>query len=716
MKNEPRSFGQLALGAPCPGSLIDLEVNEGKAELFAGIDSLLANVTVRGLKGEVTVKVQRGRHADEVLIDGLSRSEESVLDDLFAVEHQHLRGAWFLPERVSLKCGLVNLPSTFARHPRFATRITWEERARVGLARNPAGVFIWAILEPLFEQLFAPFELRGRLVGTKSREDQLAAWVSADEIVSALGLDVHNELAVMRYGGSWSRLRAAEQLNAKQRLLGSLAAQASEHMAGRYRAYRLLPLIVRYYSKAKNGRAKRVRVLTPTLEKTLTGFFGGDWLRFLGYLGEQPHPDEEIVMAVPEPKLFVGSTRSAAAVAAEMGVAVEEVERALSTYWDTTVERAVGATSPVGERVSTLGAFWEHFDAIHSRQALGMPSLGALVEEGRGVQIGWEGPDWWYSPRLYRKLLPNELVDEIERLWASTMLPKWPNRIVSEISPHALMADAFGPSLRFWHGCALTAWLVCEGPTSRTMAGLPAYHQDDLAELERLRCPVDPALFAELREAGRSEFEYLRDIITRYRRKWTEQYGKLYLRARWQSELREAGRLYSQMIAEKGKPPTAKQFARHAATATNHWFGGDLSAFHAAIGEKSPVHPVRVCLMPADRLGFAKRVFEVLGGRPFDQAEEQDRHTKLGWLAEESLHFIQLAEALGRPPGLREFGAEGFEYRAPVLAPGTDEAWGKYTRAIEAAKRETAAVLQQPGMASDPDRSANIASRKQAPA
>ena len=79
-----------------------------------------------------------------------------------------------------------------------------------------------------------------------------------------------------------------------------------------------------------------------------------------------------------------------------------------------------------------------------------------------------------------------------------------------------------------------------------------------------------------------------------------------------------------------------------------------------------------------------------LGDRPID------RHMKFQWLAEESFRFIQLEEALGRPPSLREFGTRAFESRAPVLAPAIDEAWGKYTRAIEAARRERSAVLQQP--------------------
>jgi hypothetical protein len=84
------------------------------------------------------------------------------------------------------------------------------------------------------------------------------------------------------------------------------------------------------------------------------------------------------------------------------------------------------------------------------------------------------------------------------------MSPREPARIVTEPFPHVRLADAFGPALRFWHGCALTAWFLCEGPSSRTdMAGLKDYHRRDLAELEDLGTPVDRDTFAELVAAER---------------------------------------------------------------------------------------------------------------------------------------------------------------------------------------------------------------------
>jgi hypothetical protein len=110
---------------------------------------------------------------------------------------------------------------------------------------------------------------------------------------------------------------------------------------------------------------------------------------------------------------------------------------------------AIGAklASPVEDRVRVLTKYWRIFDEIHGRQSSGMPSLWGLVEEGRGVRIGWEGPDW-YNPRLYEEMLPKDLQDAIKGLWGTVMLPRWPDRIVTESAPHALMAETFGGEFR----------------------------------------------------------------------------------------------------------------------------------------------------------------------------------------------------------------------------------------------------------------------------
>src|SRR5205823_5073039 len=152
------------------------------------------------------------------------------------------------------------------------------------------------------EQLFLPLELRGRLVGTRDRAEQLAAWEEVDRFLAALGFRAEAELEGLRYGSGWGKLRAVEQLAAKQRLLAALAEQVEPAMGAAYRALALRGLVKRYYAQAKKGPPLRRQALTPKpMERTLATVFGGDWLAFLNYLGEEPHPDERVATSLPEP-------------------------------------------------------------------------------------------------------------------------------------------------------------------------------------------------------------------------------------------------------------------------------------------------------------------------------------------------------------------------------------------------------------------------------
>ncbi len=496
------------------------------------------------------------------------------------------------------------------------------------------------------------------------------------------------------------------------------------------RAFRLLPLLERYYAKAKkDGRVLRRRALTRELEGTLSGFFGGDWLALLGYLGEEPHPDEHIATTLPDTKLYLGPSRETAAKPGAEGVSEEQLKLIAASLFG-------GETSPVERRLSALARYWEAFDSLHARQESGMEPLWGLVEEHPGfVLVRTEESDSPHREGLYRRVLPEDLLKEIDELWGSAMSTREPGRIVTEPFPHVRLAETFGPTLHFWHGCALTAWFLCEGPYSRTdMAGLEEYHSRDLAELEDLGALVDRGMFAELiaaegrlgeprpahtetqeveiepgitietttsRGSRREGFEGIRDVVTKYRRAWAEEYLRGYLRKRAENDVREAARIFHTKSAERsGKPPTPKQFAKAAAVPANRWFGGDVAALYRAFGERSPISPVRVRVVPEDVEGFVARVYRTLGGveatpspKRFDRTsmEEHSRevsnnHNKAE-LANRALEYLRLEEALGRAPTLKEFGKGSFEYRAAETGIGAvaEAAWTRYERIIRGA-------------------------------
>ncbi len=725
------SFGRRALQGLSTEKILDLERAEDRSKRFYVIDSLVGELLVRSFRGERVVEMISGKDQERsFVISGLSASNRAFIDDTYRLDRQQAHGAWFLPAEASLRAGTINFPANFQASARFASNITWEEHSKVELEKTADTLFVWALLEPLFDALFEPFILRGRLVGNKSREDQLKRWSAVDLLFQELGLEVSQELAVMRYGGGWHKLRSQEQIAAKQQMLSALACQIEPALATRYRVHCFHVLLEHYYKKADvTGRVKRKQALTKPLERTLSGYFAGDWLAFLEYIGEEPHPEEQIVTVLPKTRLHVGGASRAAEVAEQMGLPAAEVERMMAAYWQQT-----GGVSPVEQRVDFLMRYWQAFDEIHTQQTVGMLPLWGLVEDHRPFDFYYHDPNLPYQPRLYLQRLPKTMLTEVDQLWGTTMLPRWPDRIISEPSPHLVLAETMGAALKFWHGCALSAWFLCEGPYSRTnMEGLAEYHRREIKALEELGTPIERRFFDELvraekklgppqplnqnsstitRKPGisitittnfgarREGFELLRDIITRYRHLWANQHLRRYLQLRWETEIREAGRTYNLLLSEMTKAPTPKQFANAAASAVNHWFGGDLSGLYGALREKSPVQAQRVAILPADRVAFAFAVFQALGGNPFFRQEhpngpqqdyqawrkESERNAQLSQLADLSFWYIQLEEGLGHPPTLKEFGQSKFAQLCPVVSEDIDTAWHIYTEIIATAK------------------------------
>ena len=722
------SFGSLASRATMPLEFFEAEVVQGHAEGFVALDTLVGRLALRSLSGEVPFYVESddaratGRPATLHLRD-LNDEERQVLGELFSIEKQQARGSWFSQAKIAGRLGHLHFPHHLIEHGRFFHESVESDSYRsVSAEASPEALLAHTVLDPMFSSLYEPFILRsGRAFppafddspkkAESSRERRRTRWQEVSAFFTALDLGVEPELSVVRPGGGWSRLRAAEQLSAKVALADAIR-RGAEHVGpasfgARYRAFRLIPLLRRYYAKAKkDGRVLRRRALTREYEATLSGFFGGDWLALLNYLGEEPHPDEHIATALPETRLYLGPSQEAAMKLGAEGVSEEQLKLIAASLFG-------GETSPVERRISALTRYWQIFDSLHARQESGMEPLWGLVEEYPGfVLFRAEEDNSPHRKGMYQRTLPAELLDEIDDLWGSAMSSREPARIATEPFPHVRLAETFGPALRFWHGCALTAWFLCEGPSSRTdMVGLEDYHSRALAELEDLGAPVDRSMFPELVAAEarlgepqtiynetrkveiepglvietsmghgsrREGFENLRDIITRHRRAWAKKHLQDYLRERAENDVRESARLFYVKSAKRGgKPPTPKQFTRTAAVPTDRWFGGDVSALYRAFGERSPVAPVRVRVVPEDVESFVARVYAALGGvevatspESFDQASREehsreisDNHNKAE-LANKALEYLRLEETFGRPPTVKEFGKGSFEHRA----------------------------------------------------
>jgi hypothetical protein len=198
----------------------------------------------------------------------------------------------------------------------------------------------------------------------------------------------------------------------------------------------------------------------------------------------------------------------------------------------------------------------------------------------------------------------------------------------------------------------------------------------------------------------RTGFEKLRDAITFHRRAWSRRHLDAYLRARWESEIRATANDFNRLFEQKGRIPTVKQFAKFAVVPANHWFGGNISDLYSSFGEKSPVQSERRRFLPRDIESFMGQVFRAIGGKPTSwndlaktivgsnratQDEAWRRHGIRKQLAEMSVLYVQLREASGVSPTMKEFGESKFRQLSPALADQPENAWRLYSQAIEQA-------------------------------
>jgi hypothetical protein len=699
------------IAAASAAEILRIEEALGRGAVFDGADALLTSMLRQAARRSPVVAAEWGqRSAATIELTGLTDDDRATLERDFRLGVQETRGAWYLPREATVAFGWCNYPATAASGARFAVNAAREQSAKTSLHNSPDALATWALVAPFFADLFAPIAARtagGKLLTEAQTRTQ---WVDIADLYTDLGLDVDEQLTAVASGARWVAMGIDEQRSALAGLCDAVLYAATDDTARRWRARQVRALTAAFGRKAKKEPPLARQVLTKQMQPLLSAVFGGSWMAMLDYLGEQPNEAEEIAGALPEPKLFVGSADRASTVADDHGIAVDEVQRMLAAYMGQTA-----GASPVEERVSAMRDVWAEFDRLHAKQASGMTSLSGLLDDGATRTDADNATD----PLAARTQVAPHLDAEIKRLWDGATLPRWPERIVSEFHPYQRMAKAFGPALALWSGVALTCWYVCEGPWSRTdLAGLAVYHQRDLEALEALGCPVAPDLFADLvaaesklgpvqqlsrgttSEVGgisisismstgtrRDGFEHLRDVVTAHRRAWAEEHLDSYLRVRWDSELREVAREFQRRLAARGKPPTVKQFASFAAESANNWFGGDLAAVFAALGETSPIRTQRIDLLEREPLPFVvdltaelTRIWDLPPHDPDQYSPDDQKHWQARRLASDALKYLQLQEALDRPPTPKEFNADRYTWSH---FGDRDSAWRQYTDAIE---------------------------------
>lgn len=706
----PASFGRQLLNAS-PHDAVNLEREARRSEAFEPLDRVIGHVIRRSLAGDRVAELTRTRALGHRLhLSGLTQADQDWAVRERSREAVQARGFWSLPEKASLQIGPLSTAWSLRERGLFGPKVSTDERARLTLD-DPEAVLTWSALLPVAEFLYRPVYLRTVEAGESTRDVQIAEWAAITDTLEALGLGDLPAFEAIRYGGGWSRLRVDERHQALLDYCAALRDGLPDDVGSRLRHRLARPLIEKYYARAhKDGTALQKRVVTAALQPAFVGIWGGDWTAFVGYLGESVHPQEHVATALPEIDLAAPPTADLDAVASATGTTTDDVAAVAAAVFG--ADALADTDGP--DRIDVLRQFWDVFDAAHARQRSGETSLWGLVDSG---SLGPTPDDSGvYGHDLYRERLPQGLVTDIETLWGGHLWTRNPERTVTEWSPHARMAEAFGPALTFWEGVALTAWFICEGPYSRTdFPGLPEYHAREIAALDGAGTPVDPAFLTAIGEAERllgppqevwhdvapSEtigpitvtfrtgggtrrdgFEKVRDLITTARRAWADRYLEDYLKARKTEALEKAAERYHVLVnARGGKTPTLKQAAKEAASATNLWLGGDLGAFFRQIREKSPV-PIengrRVTRSPDVALADLYGRFVSLG-----TSDDSDPAWPAKRLLKPATEYVRWLEATGEAPDRERI--KDLPYYETLLGSDSDLAWSTFVGAIEQA-------------------------------
>ena len=736
-------------------ALLAREEELGLADRFEQLDAMLEKAITAALNGERILKIEpRHQGASLLTLRAASRSQREWLNAEWAKSAHEARGSWYLPETLKVNAGAFVLVEALNDQPRFASSVISWHKAEASPDVGEA-VFIWAALDPFFETLSLPLTLRSRHAGAKKPEDAKRAWTQADGLYEALALAESEAFAAFRTDAGWVHASSTEHQQRRRALGEVLRASAQPGIGRRYRGFVLQQLIQRYAAKAKKERPTRTQVLRRTDERILTTLFAGDWLAFLDYLGEPPADGEEMVTALPEPKLFVSGGRSAATVAAKVGVPSEEVERILGALFG-----SGEAISPIKQREQALRRLWDGLDELFSQQEPNMlsPALYPLGEDwGTDWGDDYLGLDWEtrnflqdlrestlageaIQSRLNTARLPADLVREVESLWATETIERYPKALATALHPWRLAREALGPALAFWEELLVRLWENFEeNYDSRTVPALASYFRDHRKRLSALGFPVDDVMFERLVEAEdhlppvqevvpeteseslhsvagiefrvtlsfgpsnrrRPGFTTMRDIVTAYRRAWAKEHLDAYLARLWQDDLRAVAQQVNHHHAEKGKPPTARQLAGMTAKAANRWCGGQIGLLCAAIGEKDTIGQTHEQKVPSERRLFLRRLFSALGGEMGEKinyrtdddetqrakTESANRQRGISVLTIGALRVLQLEEVLGAPPALKQYGTPGFQSYAERFWPGepVEDLWNRYLAAVDRA-------------------------------
>ncbi|MFD6811662.1 stress protein, partial [Streptomyces anthocyanicus] len=124
---------------------LGLEAAAGQQQRFADLDAMVGRLLALALGGRPLVTVTPGsaQSSDSVEVAVLTAQERAWCGEAFGVQEQQRRGAWFVPQKMSLKAGVVNLPHLLRARPAYAVTLAGDDTARLQVVDGADAVLLW---------------------------------------------------------------------------------------------------------------------------------------------------------------------------------------------------------------------------------------------------------------------------------------------------------------------------------------------------------------------------------------------------------------------------------------------------------------------------------------------------------------------------------------------------------------------------------------------
>jgi hypothetical protein len=388
-------------------------------------------------------------------------------------------------------------------------------------------------------------------------------------------------------------------IEARRRLIEGWR-QHPEDVGARALALLCVRLAQMYYRKArKDGTIERARVIgarsKPLLDATLR-----EWPALVAYLGEQLAPADASPISIPATHLPDHPPEP-----------VEERIAVARDWWEAFHAHFSAYDAQAKQLVRLVPSPWETADAQHEDDP---GSNGVSARRTRG----------------HLDALPNDVVERMERLWGTAVLPRQPSILISETQPFSKFVQILQPAAQLWEEIFVSCWkLTFENYSRHTLDELEAAQERDRRALERLGAPVDPAVYRDLLTIGKGHawlferpgvsisfsisvsdtgdvnveheedevdrrarapvFEALREVVSRELRRWLDRHVDHFLDGKWRLDLASAADAYWARFQGRGKAPTLKQALPDVLPAAERWFGADYGSLARSLLLEGPV-------------------------------------------------------------------------------------------------------------------------------